>query len=214
MSFSLLIADDHSLIRQGLRKLLESESDLRVVGEATNAAGVLEFLARTKVDLVLLDINMPGRSGIEVLQDLRKRFPAVRVLMLSMHPEETVAVRAIKAGASGYVSKDAPPEELLRAIRKVLAGSRYVSQSLADRPAENLVTPRDVKPHENLSEREYEVLCLIGKGKTVSEIAKYLSLSLPTITTYRSRILQKMNMKTTAELIHYAIRHGLVEPLE
>ncbi len=124
-----------------------------------------------KVDLVLLDINMPGRGGIETLQDIRKRFPKVKVLMLSMHPEETVAVRAMKAGASGYISKDAPPEELLKAIRKVLTGGKYVSQKLADRLAEDLVASREAKPHESLSEREYEVLCLIGKGKTVSEIA-------------------------------------------
>lgn len=214
MSFSLLIADDHALIRQGLRKLLDPEHDLHVAGEATRGAEVLEFLAHTKVDLVLLDINMPGRSGIELLQDLRKRFPKVKVLMLSMHPEETVAMRAMKAGASGYVSKDTPPDDLLTAIRKVLRGGKYVSEKLADRLAEDLVTPHGAKPHEGLSEREYEVLCLIGKGKTVSEIARHLSLSVPTITTYRSRILQKMKMKTTAELIHYAIRHGLVEPIE
>jgi len=214
MSFSLLIVDDHALIRQGLHKLLASERDLHIVAEATNAAEVLDSLSRTKVDLVIMDINMPGQSGIEVLQDIRKRFPKVKVLMLSMHPEETVAVRAMKAGASGYISKDSPQEELLRAIRKVLSGSRYVSQKLADRLAEDLIEPQVTKLHESLSEREYEVLCLIGKGMTVSEIAKHLSLSVPTITTYRARILQKMKMKTTAELIHYAIRHKLVEPLE
>lgn len=214
MGFSLLIADDHALIRQGIRKLLDAERDLQIVAEATNAAEALDLLSRTKVDLVIMDINMPGQSGIEVLQEIRRRFPKVKVLMLSMHPEETVAVRAMKAGAAGYISKDAPPEELLKAIRKVLSGGKYVSQRLADRLAEDLVEPHKAKLHENLSEREYEVLCLIGKGKTVSEIAKHLSLSVPTITTYRARILQKMKMKTTAELIHYAIRHKLVEPIE
>lgn len=211
---NILIVDDHALIREGLRKLLNAESDLHVAGEASSAAEVLDMLTRTKVDLVVMDINMPGRSGIETLQDLRARFPKVRVLMLSMHPEENVAIRALKAGALGYVSKNAPPKELLKAIRKVLSGGRYVSQSLADQMAEDLLHPTTQKPHEELSEREYEVLCLIGKGKTVSAIAKHLSLSIPTITTYRSRILQKMKMKTTAELIHYAIRHHLVEPLE
>lgn len=214
MSSSLLIADDHALIRQGLRKLLAPERDLNIVAEAANAAETLDVLSRAKIDLVIMDINMPGRSGIEILQDIRKRFPRVKTLMLSMHPEETIAVRAMKAGASGYISKDAPPEELLKAIRKVLSGSKYVSQRLADRLAEDIVKPYKAKLHEGLSEREYEVLCLIGKGKTVSEIAKHLSLSVPTITTYRARILQKMKMKTTAELIHYAIRHGLVEPIE
>lgn len=210
----ILIADDHALIRQGLRKVFDAEKDLRVAGEAAHAAEVLDVLSRTKVDLLLLDINMPGRSGIELLQDLRRRFPKVKTLMLSMHPEENVAMRAIKAGAAGFVSKNATPEELLKAIHKVAAGRRYVSQMLADRLAEEIGKPAHARPHESLSEREFEVLCLFGRGRTVSEIARHLSLSVPTITTYRSRILQKMNMKTTAELIHYAIRHGLVESLE
>ncbi len=211
---NILIADDHALIRQGLRKVLDAEKDLQVAGEATNAAEVLDLLSRTKVDLLLLDINMPGRSGIELLQDLRRRFPKVKTLMLSMHPEENVAMRAIKAGAAGFVSKNATPKELLNAIRKVTAGGRYVSQTLADRLAEEIGKPERANLHESLSEREFEVLCLFGRGRTVSEIARQLSLSIPTITTYRSRILQKMSMKTTAELIHYAIRHKLVEPLE
>jgi DNA-binding NarL/FixJ family response regulator len=210
----ILIADDHTLIRQGLRKLFEAEGDLRVAGEAAVVAEVFDLLSSTKVDLLILDINMPGRSGIEALQDLRTRFPGVRVLILSMYPEETAAVRVLKAGASGYVSKDAAPEELLKAIRKVASGERYVSQSLADRLAEEIVTPHTNKLHESLSEREYEVLCLIGRGKTVTEIARQLSLSISTITTYRARILKKMNMRTTAELIHYAIRHNLVETIE
>lgn len=211
---SLLIADDHALIRQGLRKLLAPERDLHIAAEAANAAETLDALSRVKIDLVIMDINMPGRCGIEVLQDIKKRFPKVKTLMLSMHPEETIAVRAMRAGASGYISKDAPPEELLKAIRKVLSGGKYVSQRLANRLVEELVEPQKTTPHETLSEREYEVLCLIGKGKTVSEIAEHLSLSVPTITTYRRRILEKLSLKTTAELIHYAIRHGLVEPIE
>ena len=210
----ILIAYDHTLIRQGLRKLFEAEGDLRVAGEAAVVAEVFDLLSSTKVDLLILDINMPGRSGIEALQDLRTRFPGVRVLILSMYPEETAAVRVLKAGASGYVSKDAAPEELLKAIRKVASGERYVSQSLADRLAEEIVTPHNNKLHESLSEREYEVLCLIGRGKTVTEIARQLSLSISTITTYRARILKKMNMRTTAELIHYAIRDNLVETIE
>jgi two-component system invasion response regulator UvrY len=210
----ILIADDHALIRQGLRNVFEAERDLRVAGEAADVAGVFDTLSSTKVDLLILDINMPGRSGIEALQDLRTRFPRVRVLILSIYPEETAAIRALKAGASGYVSKDAAPEELLKAIRKVASGERYVSQSLADRLAEEIVTPHNNKLHESLSEREYEVLCLIGRGKTLTEIARQLSLSIPTITTYRVRILMKMNMRTTAELIHYAIRHNLVETIE
>lgn len=211
---NILIADDHALIRQGLRKIFDAERDIHVAGEATNAAEALDLLSHTKVDLVLLDINMPGRSGIELLQDLRKRFPKVRILILSMHPEETVAVRAMKGGASGYISKNVPPEELLKAIRKVAVGGKYVSATLADRLAEEIVKPKAGQPHEQLSARELEVLSLFGKGKTVSEIAQELSLSIPTITTYRARILQKLNLKTTAELIHYAIRHKLVEPLE
>lgn len=210
----ILTADDHALIREGLRKVFDAEGDLRVAAEATNAAEVLHLLDRTEVDLLLLDINMPGRSGIETLVDIRKHFPKVHVLILSMHPEETVALRALKAGASGYVTKDSPPEELLKAIRKVAAGGRYVSQSLADRMAEEIVKPHKGEPHESLSEREHEVLCLIGKGKTVTEVAMQLSLSIPSITTYRARILRKMNMRTTAELIYYAIRHKLVESLE
>lgn len=211
---SILITDDHALIRQGLRRVLDAEKDLMVAGEASSAAETLDFLSRKKVDLVLLDINMPGRSGVEILKEIRKRHPKTRVLMLSMHAEETIAVRALKAGASGYVSKNAPPDELLRAIRKVAPGGRYVSPHLADRLAEDLAESKTRNLHESLSEREFQVLCLIGTGKTVTQIAKELSLSVPTITTYRTRILGKLKARTTAELIHYAITHKLVESLE
>lgn len=210
----VLIADDHALIRQGLRKLLDAQHDLRIAAEASNAAEVVQLLSRLTIDLVIMDVNMPGQSGIDILRELQAHAPKTRVLMLSMHPEETIAVRALKAGAAGYVTKDSPPEELLKAIRKVLGGGKYVSEAVADRLAEDLAKPSNDRPHEHLSQREFDVLCLIGQGKAVSEIAQTLSLSVPTITTYRSRILQKMNMKTTAELIHYAIKHQLVESLQ
>jgi DNA-binding NarL/FixJ family response regulator len=166
--------------------------------------------ART-CDVVLLDISMPGRSGLEILQQLKRAHPALPVLVFSVHPENQYALRAFKAGASGYLTKDSIPEELVTAIRKVVRGGRYVSPSLAEHLVLEVTTGADKPPHASLSDREYQVLCLLASGKTVTEIAKELALSVKTVSTHRSRILAKMRMKTNAELMHYAIRHRLVE---
>ena len=207
----ILVADDHELIREGVKKVLARENDLKIVAEASNAAEVLEQLSQIHVDVVLLDINMPGRSGLEVIADIREYHPRVRTLVLSMLPEETIAVRALKLGASGYFSKEGFNEDLLNAIRKVAAGGRYVTPKFADQLAESLGPDAHTSLHGGLSEREFEVLCLIARGKKVSEIAGELSLGIPTVSTYRTRILEKMKMKTNADLIRYAIQNKLVD---
>ena len=172
---------------------------------------MLEHVWKQEWDVIVLDISMPGRSGLDVLKELKQARPKIHVLMLSMHSEDQFAVRVLRAGASGYMTKDSAPEELVGAIKKILHGGKYVSPSLAEKLAFALVPDTDKPPHESLSDREYEVLRLIAAGKTVSEIADQLSLSVKTISTYRARILEKMNMRTNAELTHYAIQHHLAE---
>jgi DNA-binding NarL/FixJ family response regulator len=207
----IVLADDHQLIREGIKKILKSESDLKIVAEAGNAGELFNQLRTTSADVVVLDVNMPGRSGIDILADLKKEFSSVRILMLSMHPEDSLAVRTLKSGALGYVTKNAPPDELIKAIRRVAEGRKYVSETLAEKLADN-IQPKQLSPsHEILSDREFEVFQLLGTGKTVSEIAGLLSLSVPTVSTYRARILEKMKMNSTAEIIHYAVRNKLVE---
>ena len=210
-TIKILIADDHSLIREGLKKILKGASDMRVTAEAQNSQEVLEQARRTSLDLVVLDISFPGRSGLEILKDLKQEYPKLPVLILSMHPEDRFAVRALKSGASGYVTKESAVEELIKAIRKVVQGRRYVSQSLAEKLAFDLETDTGKPLHENLSDREYQVLCLIATGKTVRQIAGELFLSMSTVNTYRARILEKINMKTDAELIRYALQNQLID---
>jgi DNA-binding NarL/FixJ family response regulator len=207
----IVIADDHAIVRRGLKQIVDEEPDLQVIGEAADAAEVLGLLRRDDADVLVLDINMPGRSGLEVLSDVKQRWPKLPVLVLSVHPEEQYAMRVLKAGAAGYLTKDSAPDELVRALRKVHAGGKYVSPALAERLASALQPDSELPPHERLTDREYQVLCLIGSGKTVSEIADQLALSVKTISTYRARLLEKMNLKTNAELTHYAIRNRLVE---
>lgn len=207
----IIIADDHHLIREGLKKVLRDEKDMSVIADAGDAQELISCLRKQHADVLILDVNMPGRSGIDILTDLKKEFPGVKILMLSMHPEDSLAVRAIKAGAHGYLTKNSPPEEMIKAIRRVGEGRKYVSESLAEKLAEDLHSPALPVPHHLLSDREYEVLQLLGSGNTVTEIAERLSLSVPTISTYRARILEKLNMKSTAELINYAVRNKLTE---
>lgn len=207
----ILVADDHTLIREGFKKILKEESDLSVVREARNAREVLETARHEKLDIILLDLAFPDRSGLDVLKDLKQLHPKLPVLILSMHPEERFAIRAIKAGAAGYITKESAADELVKAIRKILGGGTYISATLAEQLAEQLRDPGDSLPHTTLSDREFEVLCLLASGKTVGEIAEKLSLSVKTISTYRARILDKMNMRTNAEMIHYALQHRLVE---
>jgi len=207
----VLIADDHPIVRQGLKQILTEEPDVVVVGEAQNSQEVLELVQKQDWDIVILDITMPGRGGIDVLKELKHERPKLPVLMLSVHPEDQYAVRALKAHASGYMTKDSAPEELVKAIRKILRGGKYISSTLAEKLAFDLETETEKPLHETLSDRELQVLLMIASGKTVSKIAEELSLSVKTIDTYRARILEKMKMKTNAELTHYAIKNGLVD---
>jgi DNA-binding NarL/FixJ family response regulator len=206
-----LIADDHAVVRQGLRQILLETSDMVVTGEAANGPEALERARAGGYDVIVLDITMPGRSGFEVLKELRLEDPELPVLVLSMHSEEQFAVRLLKAGASGYLNKESAPEELVKAIRKVVSGGRYVSPRLAEKLAFEIDSGSDKLLHETLSDREFQVMRMMASGQTVKEIAAELALSVKTISTYRARILDKMNLHTNAELIHYAIQNQLIE---
>lgn len=198
-------------MRHGLKQILADEFKRSVFGEASNAQEALNRVWKEQWDVVVLDITMPGRSGLEVLREIKKSSPKLPVLVLSMHPENQFAVRVLKRGAAGYMTKESAPAELVGAIKKVLAGGRYVSSALAEKLATYLASDNQKPVQELLSDREFQVLRLIASGKIVSDIARELSLSVKTISTYRSRILEKMGMKNNAELMHYAIQHQLVE---
>jgi two-component system invasion response regulator UvrY len=207
----VLIADDHAVTRRGLKEILVREFEDTACGEAGNAQEVLSQVLSHDWDLLILDVTMPGRSGLDILSELKEARPKVPVLVLSMHPEDQYAKRALKAGASGYMNKLSAPEELIKAVRKVLAGGRYVSAALAEKLALDLSAQAEGPLHERLSDRELEVLRMIGSGEMLSQIADKLNLSASTVSTYRERILEKMNMTTTAELMHYAIRNHLAD---
>jgi two-component system, NarL family, invasion response regulator UvrY len=205
----ILLADDHAVVRQGVKQILAEAFAKATFGEAQNAHELLELVADERWDIVVLDLTMPGGNGLEALKQIKHDHPQLPVLILSMYPEDQYAVRTIRAGAAGYLNKESAPEELVQAIRKVLHGGEYISASVAD---ELVLHARheDGQPlHKHLSDREYQVLCLIAAGKEVKEIAAELSLSAKTISTYRVRLLEKMNLKTNAELTHYAIQNGL-----
>jgi two-component system, NarL family, invasion response regulator UvrY len=207
----ILITDDHAVVRQGLKLILADHFRQAVIGEARNAAEALNRVWKEKWDVVILDITMPGRSGLEVLKEIKRSRPKLPVLVLSMHPEDQFAVRMLKTGAAGYVTKESAGEELVGAINKVVAGGRYVSPSLAERMASYLDIDVHKAPHERLSDREFLILRMIASGKSVGQIAKELSLSVSTVSTYRARILEKMDLKNNAELTHYAVQKGLVD---
>lgn len=208
---NILIADDHPIVRTGLKQILEEAPEKMACEEAKDGHDVLRKIAGNAYDLVLLDIAMPGLNGLDCLKQAKKECPRLPILIISMYPEEQYAVRALKAGASGYLTKQSAPDELLLAITKVLSGRKYVSASLAEKLAWQLETDAGDHPHEKLSDREYQVLQLIASGKTSTQIAKELFLSVKTISTYRARILDKMKLKNNAELTHYAIRNQLVD---
>lgn len=208
---NILIADDHAVVREGLKQIISETPDMRVTDEADNGQDVLDKVSEQHYDVVLLDITMPGRSGLDVLKQLKSKQPRLPVLMLSVHPEEQYAIRTLKAGASGYLTKGSATDELIAAIRKISTGKKYVSSSLAEKLAFDLDMDYEKPRHEILSDREYQVMSMIASGKTVKEIADELSLSVQTISTYRSRILEKMKMKNNAEIIYYAVKQGLVE---
>lgn len=207
----LLLADDHTLVREGLKQILSDIEDIGRIDEASTGEEVISQMNENEYDIVLLDISMPGRSGIEILKQVKKMKPEQNILMLSMYPEEQYAVRCFKSGASGYVTKDTAPAELISAIHQVSAGQKYVSASLAQRLAAYIQVDSDKPLHEQLSDREYEVLRMIASGIGNKEIAEQLSLSAKTISTYRARILDKLYLKTNAELTHYAIQNDLIE---
>ena len=207
----VLIADDHPVVREGLKQIVTETQDMVVAGEANNGQEVLNKIREGDYDVIVLDITMPGRNGMDVLRQLRSERPRLPVLILSIHSEEQYALRALRAGASGYLTKESAPDELVVAIRKVSWGGKYISSSLAEKLAFKLEVGREQAPHETLSDREYQVMCMIASGKTVTEIAQELYLSEKTISTYRTRILEKMQMKNNAELTYYAIKNGLVD---
>ena len=206
----ILIVDDHAILRRGLRALLSDEFHGAAFGEASDARQAMEQLRKDKWDVVLLDIALPGKSGLDILKEFKAARPKLPVLILSAHPEDQFAIRVLKAGAGGYLTKESAPDELAKAIRKILAGGQYVSPALAEMLALRVRKDSKLTPHETLSDREYEIMCLIAAGKTVTEIAGELSLSPKTISTYRARILDKLGVKNSAAIVQYAIRNGLV----
>jgi DNA-binding NarL/FixJ family response regulator len=207
----VLIADDHPIVRQGLRQILAGTADMEVAGEAVNSQEALDQVRVGGWDVLVLDMTMPGRSGFDILKELKHEQPHLPVLVLSIHAEEQLAVRVLKAGASGYLTKENAPDELVKAIRRVVSGGRYISPSLAETLAFGLVAASDRPRHETLSDREFQVMQSMAKGKTLTEIAEALSLSAKTVSTYRARLLEKLNLKTNAELMRYAIEHELIE---
>lgn len=208
---TVLLTDDHTIFRRGLSEILEQTPDISVGGEAPDGTAALALLRERPFDVILLDIQMPGRGGLEILKEIRRLHPTVGVLMLSMHPVDQYAVRAIKAGALGYLTKERTPYELIDAIRTVAAGRRYIDDTLAQQLAEEVGEGSGGRPHDRLSDRELRVMLLLARGTTVREIAEDLCLSINTISTYRARILSKMKLRNSAELAYYAVKQGLLE---
>jgi two-component system, NarL family, invasion response regulator UvrY len=207
----ILLADDHIMFRDGVKQVLSETAGLAVVDEASTAAEVIEKAKHSKCDVVVLDIAMPGRGGIDVLKQLKQMNPRLHVLILSMYPEDQYAFRAIQAGASGYLTKNKASIELIEAIRRIASGRKYISGEVAEQLAVDLEKDSDKPLHHKLADREYQIMCLIASGKTVKQISEELSLSISSVSTMRARILKKFRMKTSAEITHYAIKHGLVD---
>lgn len=207
----VLIADDHAIVRQGLRQILSDTDDLEVAGEADNGVAAVQLARQQPWDVMLMDVSMPDRNGIDALKIIRKEFPRLPVLILSMYPEDQYAIRALKAGAAGYLTKQSAPEQLVHAIRQVANGKKYVSASLALELADAITDDSERPPHERLSDREYQTLCMIASGKTLTQIGEELNLSVKTVSVYRARLLEKMKLRNNAELTHYGLKHGLVD---
>ena len=207
---NILIVDDHPSFRRGVKEILAEALSSVKIGEAGDAQEMLEQARRKKWDLIIMDISMPGQTGPEALKAIKEACPGLPVLVLSMHPEDQYAIRIFKAGADGYLTKASAPSELVKAIKKVMAGGQYVSPALGEKLAVTVKSGVEQAPHERLSDREYQVLCMIASGKTVGEIATTVNLSITTISTYRARILEKMSMKNNAELTRYAMQERLV----
>ncbi len=207
----VLVVDDHALIRKGLKQILDDTSDLRVTGEAETGMQAIKMAQKNAYDLVLLDISMPDKHGIDVLKQLKLNQPQLPVLILSMHPEDQYAIRSLKAGAAGYLNKQSAPAQLVSAIRQVASGRKYISGKLAEQLANKLTQGHQELPHQTLSNREYQTLCLMTSGKSLSEMADIMSLSAKTVSVYRARMLEKMQLRTNADAIYYAIKNRLIE---
>jgi two-component system invasion response regulator UvrY len=207
----ILLVDDHPVVRQGIKQVLAGAFHPAQVGEAGNAEEGMTEIRSTEWDVLVLDLSLPGTSGLDLLKDLRRERPTLPVLVLSMHSPDQFARRAMSAGASGYLTKDSNPSELVKAVGEVIAGRRYLNANVTEQLVSDLQPERGKRPHEALSDREYQVLRMIASGLTVSQVAARLALSVKTVSTYRARVLEKMNMKTTAELMHYGIQNGLVD---
>jgi len=208
---SILIADDHAIVREGLKQIVAEEHDMDVTGEAENTNEIFELINKNDFDILILDISMPGRSGLDALKDLKRIKPGLPILILSMFSEDQYGVRALRAGASGYLKKVSAPTELVSAIRKIVSGGKYINQSLAEKLADDFDTETKHAVHEKLSDREYQIMCNIALGKSAEEIAQELSISINTVYTYRNRILDKMSMKSNVELTQYVLSNKLVE---
>lgn len=207
---NILIADDHAVVRKGINQILSDEVDIKVLAEASNSEEIMAQLDSRSWDLLILDITMPGKSGLEAIIEIKQKRPDIKILILSMHPEEEIAISAIKSGADGYLNKESVPGELLRAVRKVASGGKYISDTLAESMILSLKSEPSKKLHESLSEREFQVLRMLASGFSLTEIAAKLELSIKTISTYRTRILEKLSLKSNVEITHYAIKNKLV----
>jgi two-component system, NarL family, invasion response regulator UvrY len=207
----VLVADDHAVVREGIKRILTQDDAIEVVAEAADGSAALDRVHEMDPDVVVLDMSMPGRGGLETLQEIKRRWPRMGVLVLSMHPEDQYAVRVLREGADGYLSKDSAADELINAIHKIHGGGKYVSSSVAERLALTVERGFEGAPHERLSTREFQVLSMIAQGRTVTEIGVELSLSVKTVSTYRTRVLEKMGMKSNADLTYYAIKNGLID---
>ena len=206
----VITVDDHPVVRRGLKQIIAAEQDMQVVGEAENAREAIRVIRQIPCDAVVLDITLPDASGLDVLSQLKSERPTLPVLIMSIHDEEQYALRVLKAGASGYLMKNSIPEELIKAIRMITSGGKYISPSIAERLASEFASP-GTSPHEKLSDREFQILCLIASGKSLKEIGEALYISGKTVSSYRARILEKMNMKTNADLVGYALKNRLIE---
>lgn len=207
----ILVVDDHALIRRGLKMLLEETPGLRIAGEAENGATAVAMVRKQHFDVILLDMAMPDRHGMDVLKQIKQEQPDIKVIVLSMYPEEQYGLRALKAGAMGYINKQSAPENLVSAVKQVVSGKKYISAVLAEQLLNNLMGESHELPHQSLSNREFQTLCLIASGKSLTEISEIMKLSPKTVSVYRARMLEKMNFKHNAEAVHYAISHQLVE---
>ena len=206
----ILIADDHHVVRKGLRQILLDEFPTSVIEDVADAEELIKKVMHAQWDVVISDLSMPGRSGLDALQQIKLSYPELPVLILSIHPEEQYALRALKSGASGYLSKDAAPDELVKAVKKVMLGKKYISQAIAEKLANSFSSESLLSPHENLSDREFDVMKLLANGQSVSEIAERLSLSVTTVSTYRARVMVKMHLKSNSDLTRYAIEYKLI----